>query len=389
MSPTNEEKKQVWDAYHARKPIRVPVLFGVNPRVVIFDPDWNPGRVTFEDYFTDPRALVRVQLKFLEYRAEYLNRYCDSPTGWPESFDFYVDVQNVYDSAYFGAPVEMLDGQVADVSPVLAGAGKDRIFSLDIDRPMDNPFLQQCLERHAELTEVVRGTSFRGIRLGVRPLTWGFDGPLTIATNLRGAEFYTDLYEDPEYAQRLMEFITRGAIIRNRAMFEHFGLDAFEGPHGGIADDSVQLISTEMYRERVLPLHRLYLSQWSVEGPHNMHLCGDATRHFPTIRDELHVMTFDTGFPVDHGRLREALGRDVEILGGPDVPLLQNGKPREVYDRTAAILNSGIMEGGRFILREGNNLSPCCHEANLASMYRACLEHGVFNGSAPSRPARP
>ncbi len=378
MPPTNEEKKQIWDAYRTRKPIRVPVTFGVNPRVVLFDPGWNRDSVTSEEYFTDPRALVQVQLKFLEYQVEYLNRYCDSPTGWPESFDFYVDVQNVYDSAYFGAPVEMRDGQVVDVSPVLAGAGKQRIFSLDIDRPMDNPFVRQCLKRHADLTDVVRDTSFRGIRLGVRPVTWGFDGPLTIATNLRGSELYADLYEDPDYAQRLMEFITRGVIIRNRAMCEHFGLTAFKGPNGAIADDSVQLISTGMYRERVLPLHRLYLSQWSVEGPHHIHLCGDATRHFPTIRDELHVMSFDTGFPVDHGRLREALGPDVEILGGPAVPLLRDGTPRDVYDRTAEILKSGIMEGGRFILREGNNLPPRCPEANLAAMYRACLEHGVY-----------
>ncbi len=281
MTPTNDEKKQVWAAYRARKPIRVPVTFGVNPRVVLFDPDWNPGGITFEEYFTDARALVEVQLKFLEYQVAYLNRYSDSPTGWPESFDLYVDVQNIYDSAYFGAPVEMRDGQVADAAPVLAGADRDRIFSVDVDHPMDNPFVRRCLERHAELTEVVARTSFHGVRLGVRPVTWGFDGPLTIATNLRGGELYTDLYERPDYADRLMDFITRGVIIRNRAMSEHFGLKAFKGASGGIADDSVQLISTPMYRERVMPLHRLYLSQWSVEGPHSIHLCGDATRHFP------------------------------------------------------------------------------------------------------------
>lgn len=380
MPTTNDEKKQVWDAYRARKPTRVPVTFGVNPRVVLFDPDWNRDGVTSEEYFTDSQALVRVQLKFLEYQVEYLNQYCDSPTGWPESFDLYVDVQNVYDAAYFGAPVEMRDGQVVDAAPVLAGADKHRIFALALDRPMDNPFVRECLKRHADLTDVVRATSFRGVRLGVRPLTWGFDGPLTIATSLRGGEFYADLYEDPDYAQRLMDTITRGAIIRNRAMCEHFGQKAFNGPNGGIADDSVQLISTAMYRERVLPLHRLYLSQWSVEGPHHIHLCGDATRHFPTIRDELHVNSFDTGFPVDHGRLRQALGPDVEILGGPEAPVLRNGTPKDVYDRATDILQSGIMEGGRFILREANNLPPCCPEANLAAMYRACLDHGAYSG---------
>jgi uroporphyrinogen-III decarboxylase len=386
MPPTNEEKKRVWDAYRARRPIRVPVTFGVNPRVVLLDPDWNTG-VTSEEYFSDPQALVEVQLKFLQYQVEYLNQYCDSPMGWPESFDFYVDVQNTYDSAYFGAPVELRAGQVVYAAPVLAGADRDRIFSVDVEHPMDNPFVRRCMKRHAELTEVVGRTSFRGLRLGVRPLTWGYDGPLTIATSLRGSELYSDLYEDPDYAARLMDFITRAVIARNRAMCAHFGLTAFNGKNGGIADDSVQLISTAMYREVVMPLHRLYLSQWSVEGPHGIHLCGDATRHFPTIRDELHVMSFDTGFPVDHGALRKALGPEVEVAGGPEAPLLLGGTPEQVYERTRGILLSGVMEGGRFILREANNLPPRCPEANLAAMYRACLEHGGYPDAAVAPPA--
>jgi len=94
-------------------------------------------------------------------------------------------------------------------------------------------------------------------------------------------------------------------------------------------------------------------------------------------------MSFDTGFPVDHGGLRRELGPDVEILGGPEAPLLRGGTAEEVYARTRDILRSGVMDGGRFVLREANNLPPCCPEANLDAMYRACLEHGVYPGEAP------
>ena len=48
-------------------------------------------------------------------------------------------------------------------------------------------------------------------------------------------------------------------------------------------------------------------------------------------------------------------------------------------DRTRDILTSGIMEGGRFILRDANNLAPRTPEANLAAMYRACLERGRYD----------
>ena len=88
--------------------------------------------------------------------------------------------------------------------------------------------------------------------------------------------------------------------------------------------------------------------------------------------------SFDTGFPVDHGALRDVLGDDVEIAGGPEVSLLLGGTPEQVYERTRAILTSGVTRGGRFILRDANNLPPRCPEENLSAMYRCCLEHGRF-----------
>jgi hypothetical protein len=36
------------------------------------------------------------------------------------------------------------------------------------------------------------------------------------------------------------------------------------------------------------------------------------------------------------------------------------------------------MAGGKFILKEGNNLPPCVPEANLAAMYQCCLDHGNY-----------
>ena len=379
MTPTDDEKKRVWDDYRAGRPVRVPVTLGVNARVVLLDPAWNPEGITFREYFTEARATIDVQLKFLKYKVEFLSRFCDSPGAWPETFEFDVDVQNVYDSVYFGGRLTFRDGQVPDAAPVLVDSDKERLFQVDIGHPMDNPFVQNTLGRYEALKAAAAKVSFRDIRFGVKPPLWNFDGPLTVATNLRGGELYVDLRADPQYVERLLDFLTRGAIIRNRAMHEHFGRKAYEGLRGGIADDSIQLISSEMYRRQVLHFHRRYLSEWSAEGPHSMHLCGDATRHFPLIRDELNVRTFDTGFPVDHGALRRALGEKIEICGGPEVMILREGTAEEVYQRTQSILTSGVMAGGRFVLREGNNLPPCCPEENLAAMYRAALEHGVYD----------
>jgi len=97
---------------------------------------------------------------------------------------------------------------------------------------------------------------------------------------------------------------------------------------------------------------------------------GEATRHFKTLRDEINAREFETGFPVDFGKLRQELGPDVLIHGGPNIMLLLNGRPEAVREKTWRILNSGIMQGERFVLREGNNLAPRTPFANLDAMYQ-------------------
>ena len=377
MAVPNAEKQQVWDAYRARKPIRVPVALGVNSRVILLDPAFNPQGTSFEEYYRDGRAAADIQLRFMDYQAEYLNRFSDSPMGRPRDFAFYVDTQNVYDAAYFGCPIRFEEGQVADTSPILTGRDKNRIFSFDFDHPLDNPFIRECFARHESLVAAVAKLSVPGMSFKVRPITMTWDGPVTIAVQLRGIEFLTDLVEDPEYAVKLMRFIQHAAEIRNRALAARAGEPVFQGPVGGLADDSIQLIGPAMYRQLVMPLHRTWLALFG-PGPHGMHLCGDATRHFPTLHEELNVCSFDTGFPVDHGKLRQELGPDVEIMGGPEVQILLGGTPEAVYGRTKGILQSGVMTGGRFILREANNLPPCCPEANLAAMYQAGLDFGSY-----------
>lgn len=374
---TNEQKQRVWQAYHDRKPIRVPVNLDTNVRVVLLDERFNPHGWTFQEYFSDAQVLAQVQLAWMDYKAEYLSQFCDVAAGRPTNFRLYTDVQNIYDAAYFGCPVNFRDGQVPDIEPILTGENKNRIFDFDIDHPLDNPFIKQCLARHEGLVREARKISIPGLEVKVAPFEMGWDGPLTIAVQLRGQEILTDMIEDPDYAVRLMEFIQRGAIIRTRALAALAGVDCFTGPGGGMADDSIAMISTDMYQELIMPLHRQWYDLYG-PGPHGVHLCGDATRHFDTLHRELNVCSFDTGFPVNHGALRRELGDEVEIFGGVEVGILISGTADEVYQRAKGILQSGIMSGGRFILKEANNLPPCCPDANLAAMYKACLDHGNY-----------
>jgi uroporphyrinogen-III decarboxylase len=148
-----------------------------------------------------------------------------------------------------------------------------------------------------------------------------------------------------------------------------------------MADDAIQMLSPRHYAEFVLPQHQRLVAEFGCEGPNGMHLCGAATQHFPLIRDALKVGSFDTGFPVDFAALRETLGPEVEILGGPHVELLRRGPVEAIVNETRRVLQSGVMRGGRFVLREGNNLAPGTPAANVAAMYAACKEFGRYTSN--------
>jgi uroporphyrinogen-III decarboxylase len=210
----------------------------------------------------------------------------------------------------------------------------------------------------------------------------GTDGPLTVATNLRGTELYSDFYSDPEYVHQLLDFIAEGTIARIRAQRRFFGIPE-KTETWGYADDAVQMLSTDMVREFIVPVHRKMKEALTTGDRISIHLCGDATRHFKLLRDELGVYSFDTGFPVDFAWLRQELGPEVEILGGPRTTLLHDGAPEQVSREVRRILESGIMEGGRFILREANDLAPGTPLQNLAAMYQTAHMHECGWGALP------
>jgi len=292
----------------------------------------------------------------------------------------YVDYQNCYEALWFGGEIRFIEGNVPDVPPFLTDDRKQAF----LDQGEPDPFsgwLGRAWDLMDDLREIADGHEFHG-----RPVTiandvpgCGTDGPFTIACALRGAtEFCTDLYADPDFFHAVMHLITEATITRIEAYRKRLG-QPVESEAWGFADDSVQLLSVETYSEYVLPYHKRLMDHFGPKGPNSIHLCGNATHLFPTIRDAMNVQSFDTGFPVDHGALRKALGPDVEIYGGPHVEILRSGSEGEVRAVARAILESGIMEGGRFVLREGNNVAPGTPPANLAAMYETCKQYGRYD----------
>lgn len=370
---SDAEKAAVWAAHRAGRPGRVPVTLGTNNRVVLLDSRIDADGLTYERVFSDARAMLIAQLRWQYLCRGRYHLFCDSPTALPDGWEVSVDFQNVYDAAALGAPLHYHAHGMPETVPIYADEDRKRaVFAVDIDHPLKHGLLRHGLALQEEMVALAEQSTFLDRPIRVLPYHHTCtDGPLTVGLNLRGPALLTDLKRDPEYAEQLFAFVIAAALRRRRAFEQHWQLPPAE--EIWLADDSIALLGPAQYRQFILPHHRTWYETLDPRrsARRAVHLCGDATRHFATLHNELGVTIFDTGFPVDFAAVRRTLGPNVLILGGVEVPLLTDGTPRQVYDRACAILASGVIVPGGFVLREANNLPPGVSWANLAALYAA------------------
>lgn len=371
----NVEAQEVWAAFYAGRPIRPPVVLGTATQFFIFNEELNPSeQVTFATYSTDGQVMLDFQLRAAAWRGEHIAPYCDDTIGLPETFSVKVDLQTYDEAAYFGAPVVFLPHQVPDTRPILEGDRKNALFDAGLPDPLRGGWYARAHEVYDQMAQAQRRQpEYLGRPVKMEPFGLYTEGPLTLALALRGQALLTDFYEDPAYVQALLDFVVAGTIQRIHAHRRSFGLDPLS-PDLFFADDALQLVSGKMLRDFMLPAYRKLKTGLTTADRVKIHLCGNAIRHFKTLKDEIGAYEFETGFPVDFGWLRQELGPEVLIHGGPHIMLLRDGTPESVAQETRRILNSGICTGGRFVLREGNNLAPGTPGANLAAMYAAAQE---------------
>ncbi len=374
----NAEVREVWKTYNEGRPLRVPMTLGISSRYLMFNPDANPDKVTFAEFSNDPDVMLRCKAEhqwWIRHHIVYDAEMGMPAKGWAVGVDF----QNYYEAAWFGCPIEYRGDEVPDTRPILTDDRKRLLF----DRGMPDPFgglmgknrhfYEHMLRRKDE------GFTHRGLPIAsVGPCGMGTDGPLTVACSLRGAtEMCLDFYEDPRYAEELLDFITDATIARIKAWRRYLGQPETNDAWG-FADDSVQLLSRDLYRQFILPRHKRLVAAFSKKGPNSVHLCGDSSRHFKTLRDELNIKTFDTGFPIDLARITQELGPEVRLQGGIHVTTLRDAAPAAVREECRRILLSGVKENKRFVFREGNNLAPHTPLENLRAMRDAVKEYGVY-----------
>jgi len=372
----NKDVQNLWNDFNKGTHSRVPITFSMNPRMILMNRELNIWKYTWKDYFNNPDVRWEIDLNFQKWVR--FNVIQDAPMGYPEKEwnGISISYQNCEEAMYFGCPVIYPEKDMPFVIPVLK-EDKKKLYKLKLPDVFENPVYKITLEHYYFLEEKRKKYDFEGLPVG-KTYIWGAgtDGPLTVACNLRGtSEIVIDFYDDPQYIHDLLSFITDETIRRIRKVGEFLGI---KYPLDGwfFADDSIELISTDMYKEFVLPYHAKLLKEFSKGGPNGIHLCGKVQRHLKILKEQLNIKTFDLGFPVDMGKAREELGEDVLLIGNIPPYLLKEGPQEKIREAVKNLCTSGVMKGGKFILHDGNNCAPETPALNFEIMYEAGKEFG-------------
>jgi uroporphyrinogen decarboxylase len=330
------------------RPVRVPVA-------LIVDSPWIPGYtgVRHLDYFIDHEAWFQANLRVARDFPDVIL----VPSWW-------IEYGMALEPSAAGNRIHFQTDQPPGQTPTLARL-KD-IDKLNPVNPDTDGLMAFALHRYRTQKERVFEAGYTIPMAAAR-------GPLCLAAFLRGlTQFMTDLLEDPEGVQRLLEFCTETVINWLRAQ-----ADAIGGSVEGVLvlDDIPGMLSKPMYVEFVQPHLRQVFGSFPAEWVKVYH--NDAnTKPFMA---ELAGAGFDVlnwTHKVDVTEARAMLGDGVCLMGNVSpLDVGVRGTPDQVRQAALEVLRK---TGGKdVILSLGGGVSPGMPRENVEALVQAAREFEV------------
>ncbi len=193
-------------------------------------------------------------------------------------------------------------------------------------------------------------------------------GPLTAGYMAMGFErFFVRLADDPRFIRKLLENRTEWCIALYRRAVE-LGAEVLV-----LADDVAHgkgpMISPEMYRELVLPLHRRIVEEF--DTPVIWHSDGNIESLLP--------MAVEAGFVGVHGlepaagmnlaAIKREFGRDLALIGNIDVNVLCGSDMDAIRAEVERCMRQGA-PGGGYMLATCNSIFQGMNPAAVAEVFR-------------------
>ena len=207
----NAEVAQMWANFRARRSTRIPIVLGTNRRYFLFNRESNPQNITFRDYIENADVMFDCVLHFQRWAA--FNLLQDAELGIPQQWTISPDFQNFYEAAWFGCPIEYMDGQVPDTRPIFADQ-PERVMEHGLPDPFGG-LMGQGKARYEHFKARAQKEMYldRPIKVVCPNCGTSTDGPMTVACNLFGPEFVCSaMVEQPQRLQKLFSFIIEATI---------------------------------------------------------------------------------------------------------------------------------------------------------------------------------
>ena len=357
-------------AYQLRENHRVPISFATDEGVWLAI----TGH-TFRSFYNDPRTHLEVQLAGQKWMCDQI--VADQPRAYPERWRVAPRLW-MEENEFFGCEVVYQENDYAWGKP-LAGTKEEVLAKLaDLD-PVEAVRRGELYALYCACKELAEEMELEGRPVEIVCPVGSTHGVFTKACEIRGiGRLCEELYTDPSFVHRLLALVTEKEIGRIKAWAQLTGVEReFPSPNGwGCCDDSLQIISGELYREFVLPCHRR-LYEAMTTGTRSMHLCGRAAQHYRLLHQELGISCIDGPGPfVGHAYHLADLGETLSINAQMDHVVVRSGSARGIEEMMRGMLTPGAKKPGRF--RICGFILPGTPVANVRMAYEAGLQYGLI-----------
>jgi hypothetical protein len=373
----NREVREVWAAFKADRPIRVPVIYSGARTQYLAE-----NGLDYRRYYEDPDEMFRLQL-------EWSRRERELPLGdtvlgeVPEQWTVSVDFHPVASAACFGCPVVF--------RPDAVPAHESAHLSIEQCRsgPLPDLLESGLLPQHRKFTErfdqlCAGGLTFLGRPVQRRKPTLPSlgGGTFSAALDIRGPEIMSDMYEDPEFVHGFLERIAEWQIDLHRAWHRLEGLDYWMDTPGereiSITDHGIDMLSAEMYDTFVAALILKLARKYGHRPATNLHHCGRGTHLFPIIRRRfglttIHALTWPLN---DVARVRREMGQDVWIVAVIADTILCT-TPAAIRQAVRDFLTPEVKGAGRLSVWVPGEVTGIPAE-NYRALYQAVRDYGRY-----------
>ncbi len=276
---------------------------------------------------------------------------------------------NMILAALLGAEFSFFEDKDADVRGRPLEKIADKKELPPVDSILEHPLVVELDQQIRDIT-----TGYPQLRV-IPPFFWDTSGRATIhgivttSLKLTGDMIMTLMITDPELAHAIHQWIVDAYLT---LIFHFAGPGHLEITSVHVGECAGTMVSSELYEEFVIP----YINQLGSRlGIVRLHSCGFSDHLIsPALKiDNLGI--FDTGSDTSIKKIREVLGKELEINVAPPVRLLQEGAPEsgilEWLDKT-------LVENRGGPLKIVYHMEPDYEVANCLALHRELENRGLI-----------